>query len=159
MGVSTIDGTIESAELRRSAAKIRIYKTIVFRLANGETKTIAKPIAHAELAPRLEPGATGRFYLFSSIDHRGIAGVRTSDGQAQFAYPRNNETIGMVLTILAALWVGLSPYFVGDFGIFALIVLILGPIVWLVNRSLRRQAERQFQADNPVGPATAAVAG
>lgn len=159
MGVSTIDGTIESAELRRSAAKVRIYKSIVFRLADGETKTIAKPIAHAELAPRLEPGATGRFYLFSSIDHRGIYGVRSSDGQTHYAYPRNNETIGMVLTILAVLWVGMSLYLIGDFSIFALIVLVLGPIVWLVNRNLRTQAERQFQADNPAGPATAAIAG
>ena len=159
MGVSTIDGTIESAELRRSAARIRIYKTIVFRLANGETKTIAKPIAHADLAPRLEPGASGRFYLFNSIDHRGIAGVRSGDGQALFAYPRNNEKIGMMLTILGVLWVGTSLYFIGDFSIFALVVLILGPIVWLVNRNLRIQAERQFQADNPGSPATAAVAG
>ena len=51
--------------------------------------------------------------------------MRASDGQAQFAYPRNNETIGMVLTILAVLWVGVSLYLVGDFGIFPLIVLIL----------------------------------
>jgi hypothetical protein len=159
MGVSTIDGTIESAELRRSTGKARIYKTIVFRLANGETKTIAKPLAHADLAPHLEPGTSGRFYLFTSIDHRGIHGVRTSGGRAFQAYPRGNETAGLILTIMAVLWVFTSFYLNGDFSILALLMLILGPVVWLVNRNLRIQADRQFRADNGPAPATAAAAG
>lgn len=147
MALSVIDGTIESADLKRTAAKVRIYRSIVFRLADGETKTIAKPIAHTELGPYLEPGMSGRFYLFTSIDHRGVYGVRTSAGQAHYHFPKNNEVIGMWITIFSVAVAALMLTLMGDISILLLIALILGPVVWLYNRANRQNAERAFQGD------------
>lgn len=149
MGVSIIDGTIETAEFRRKAAKVRIYKSIVFRLADGETRTILKPIAHPDVAEHLEPGASGRFYLFTSIDHRGLHGVRTAAGAATYAYPKNNEMVGLVLFLIAIVWVGIGVLAFQGIPVLGAIVLILGAIVWIVNRKLRGEARRQFEADNP----------
>ncbi len=155
MGVSIIEGTIESADLRRKAARVRIYRSIVFRLADGETRTIAKPIAHPDVAEYLQPGASGRFYLFTSIDHRGLHGVRTAAGAAAYAYPRNNEVVGLVLFLIAILWVGAGILVFQGLPILGTIVLILGALVWIVNRRLRGEAQRQFEADSGYRPAGA----
>lgn len=159
MGVSVIDGTIESAELKRTAPGMRVYNSIVFRLPNGETKTLAKPIAHPTVGEHLIPGTTGRFYTFASIDHRGIHAVRTSDGKALYAYPKNNEVIGMWVTIFAVAAAALMIALIGDFSIWLLIAIILGPILWIYNRNLRQQAEQQFNADTAPVATQAPAAG
>lgn len=158
MSVSIIDGTIESADLKRSAMKLRIYRSIVFRLANGETKTVAKPIVHADLATHLVPGTSGRFYLFSSIDHRGIHGIRTATGQRAYAYPRNNELTGLGLTLFGLFWMVLSYSVPELFSGWIVIVLVIGPLVWLYNWKLRSDAQRQYESDDgpAQGPVTAA---
>lgn len=159
MGVSVIDGTIESAELKRTAPGVRFYKSIVFRLPNGETKTLAKPIAHPTMGEHLIPGTSGRFYTFASIDHRGIHGVRTSGGAALYAYPKNNEVIGMWVTIFAVVAAAIMISLIGDFSIWLLIAIILGPILWIYNRNLRQQGERQFNGDTAPVPTQAPAAG
>lgn len=153
MALSIIDGTIESADLKRTAAKVRIYRSIVFRLPDGETKTIAKPIAHTELGPYLEPGMSGRFYLFTSFDHRGVYGVRTSSGQAHYHFPKNNEVIGMWVTLFAIVAGALMIALIGDISLWFLIAIILGPVVWLYNRANRKNAERIFAGDQAAAPA------
>lgn len=159
MGVSVIEGTIESAELKRTAPGVRFYKSIVFRLPNGETKTLAKPIAHPTTGEHLIPGTSGRFYTFASIDHRGIHGVRTSGGAAHYAYPMNNERIGMYCTILAVVALALGITLFDRISGWFVILIILGPILWLYNRNLRQQAEQQFNADTAPAPAQAPAAG
>lgn len=159
MGVSVIDGTIESAELKRTAPGVRFYKSIVFRLPNGETKTLAKPIAHPTMGEHLIPGTSGRFYTFASIDHRGIHGVRTSGGKSLYAYPKNNEVIGMWVTIFAVAAAALMLTLIGDFSIWLLIAIILGPILWIYNRNLRQQGEQQFSGDTAPVPTHAPAAG
>lgn len=148
MSVSFIDGTIETADLRRATGKVRIYRSMTFRRADGRIEELRKPIVHADLAPLVEPGASGRFYLFRSIDHRGVHAVRPPGGAPVFRYPRNNELIGMGLTIFTAIWIAISLNYIGDISIFALLGFAIGLMVWVVNWQLRRSAERQFADDN-----------
>lgn len=147
MTIAAIDGTIVSAELRRSAMKVRIYKSIVFRLASGETKTLEKPIVHSELAPYLEPGTTGRFYTFTSIDHRGVFGVR-ANGQSRMHFPKNNEVIGMWLALIGSAFIALMIAVTGDASLLLVISVVLGFFLWLYNASNRRKAEQYFASDN-----------
>lgn len=148
MSVSVIDGTIESAELKRTAPGARFYKSIVFRLPSGETKTLAKPIAHPTMGNLLQPGTSGRFYTFASIDHRGVHGVRTSSGEALYAYPKNNEVIGMWVTIFAIVAGAIMIGLMDKISIWLLICIVLGPILWIYNRKLRLEGARQFEADS-----------
>lgn len=148
MSVSIIDGTIESADLRRATGKVRIYRNIRLRRADGQIEDVKKPIVHADLGPLVEPGTSGRFYLFKSIDHRGIYAVRPQGGTPVFRYPRNNELIGMGLTLFTVAWIAISLNYIGDFSIFALLGFVIGAMVWVVNWQLRRSAERQFADDN-----------
>lgn len=148
MSVSIIDGTVESADLKRATGKVRIYRSIVIRRAGGQAEEVKKPIVHTDLAAHVEPGTSGRFYLFKSIDHRGIHAVRPQGGSPVFRYPRTNELVGMGLALFAVAWIALSMTYAGDVSIFALIVLVLGALAWIVNWQLRRSAERQFADDN-----------
>lgn len=148
MSVSIIDGTIESVDLKRATGKTRIYRSILIRRADGQAEEVRKPIVHADLAPHVEPGKSGRFYLFKSIDHRGIHAVRPQGGGAVFRYPRANELIGMGLTLFTAAWIAISMNFMGGFSVFALLGFLIGAMVWVVNWQLRRSAERQFADDN-----------
>lgn len=158
MGISTIDGTIEVADLRRKAVKVSIFRKLVFHLADGSTKTVANAHVHNDVAIHLTPGASGRFYLFNSMDHRGLCGLRTADGRSIIAYPKNNEVIGIVLLVVGILWVGSTMLFAGGIPILGSIVLIIAVLVTVVNGNLRRQAERHFAADAaPVPPAAAAA--
>jgi hypothetical protein len=149
MSLSIIDGTIESMDLKRAAAKVRIYRTIVFRLPDGRSHTLAKPYVHETLARELAPGTKGRFYLFSSIDHRGLQAMRADDGRAIFAYPKNNEVVGLVLLVLSGIWVGATIVLAYGIPVLGTLVLALSIAIVLVNRKLRIDAERQFRSDNP----------
>ncbi len=148
MSVSIIDGTIESADLKRATGKARIYRGIVIRRADGRAEEVRKPIVHADLAAYVEPGTSGRFYLFKSIDHRGIHGVRPQGGDPVFRYPRTNELLGMGVTLFTAIWIAISLSALGGLPIFALLAFVIGLVVWVVNWQLRRSAERQFAGDN-----------
>ncbi len=148
MSVSIIDGTVESADLRRATGKVRVYRSIAIRRAGGQVEEVKKPLVHADLAPLVEPGTSGRFYLFKSIDHRGIHAVRPQGGSPVFRYPRTNELIGMGLTLFTAIWIAISMNYLGGLPIFALIGFVIGLMVWVVNWQLRRSAERQFADDN-----------
>ena len=55
MGVSTIDGTLEEAVLRRAVGKVRIYDRLKFRLADGSEKSIAKSIVDGDTPRRAGP--------------------------------------------------------------------------------------------------------
>jgi len=148
MSLSIIDGTIESMDLKRAAAKVRIYRSIVFRLPDGESRTIVKPYVHESLARELAPGTKGRFYLFSSIDHRGVQAMRADDGRALFAYPRSNEVIGLVLLVISGIWVGAMIVIAQGIPVWGAIVLALAIVIVVVNRKLRIDAERQYAADS-----------
>ena len=74
MAVSTIDGTLEEAVVKRAFARVIAYERLRFRLADGREQMVTKIVAERGLAERLQPGTRGRFYLFKVIDHQGFAG-------------------------------------------------------------------------------------
>jgi hypothetical protein len=158
MAVSTIDGTIQEAVLKRSALNIRIYRHITFQLADGTSKSIVKPIADAKVAALLQPGASGRFYIFTAPDHRGIHGVRDDQGHEVFAFPKNNEKAMMIVTLFG---IGISALLLtmNLFSGWAIICLAIGIPFYFIYRNIRMNAERQFAADGGYRPiATAAAA-
>ena len=152
MGVSTVDGELIEAIPGRRAAKVRIFKQIVFRLADGSTKTIAKPNVHADLASHLQPGLRGRFYLFTSIDHRGLHGFRDEHGRAMFHFPRNNEIAMLVCVLLCGLWCGFTIWKFGDAPILPTLIFILGVPAFFLFRNTRKQAARQYREDTSFAP-------
>lgn len=146
MGVSTIDGTLEEAHLKTARRNMRVYRQLKFRLADGSEKSVAKAIVDAEVAAALLPGTRGRFYLFQQIDHRGLHGIRTSDGQALSKFPRTNENamiavgcIGLFLTVLTLAMDKIS--------IWGVICVLLGFPGYFLYRGTRLAAEEQFAAD------------
>src|SRR4030095_627345 len=156
MSVSIIDGTIEEAEPGRKAMSVRMFKRIVFRLAAARTKMLLRPVVHSELAGQIQPGTSGRFYLFAAIDHRGLHGLRDDKGHALMRFPRNNEVATLVSALVMGLWVGAALVSVGGIPILPGLVLLLAVPAFFLYRNTRIEAERQFGSDNrPVPPAAA----
>ena len=158
MGVSIVDGTIEEAVPGRKAMGVRFFKRIVFRLADGGTKTVLKPIVHSQLAGHLQPGTSGRFYLYAAIDHRGLHGLRDDKGHALMHFPRNNEIGSLIAALLMGLWVGAALVSVGGIPILPGILVVLSVPAFFLYRNTRIEAERQFARDqDPAKPTPAAA--
>lgn len=155
MAVSIIDGTVESANLKRARRNVRVYDPIVFKLADGSTKTWTRAVVDAKVAEHLVPGTKGRFYLFTAIDHRGVHGVRTDAGEEAYGFQTINETAMLWVTALCFVWVALTLYLVQDAPIIGSIILILGLPAWYLYRKARLEAEAQFAADAGHRPAPA----
>ncbi len=156
MAVSTIDGTVEEATVTRSRKGLNVYDKIVFRLADGSSKTWAKPVAHQSVAAYLWPGASGRFYLFSAWDHRGVHGARTADGAAVH-FSTQFETFSMVLALVNLAVVLLSVVALDRIQMLSLILFLLFVPAYLYFRNLRVQAQAQFDADSSYHPPAAAA--
>lgn len=156
MGVSTIDGTLEEAVLKRVRRNIRIYERLTFRLRDGSSKSVAKAVVDTPVAEKLLPGTSGRFYLYTAIDHRGVHGVRDDSGGSVYGYPKNNEKIMMVMIPLLTLWVGAALIFFGGIPILPTVILVLSVPFFFLYRNTRLQAQRQFDSDSGYVPAAAA---
>jgi hypothetical protein len=164
MGVSTIDGTLEEAVLKRVRRNLRVYERLTFRLADGSTRSIAKSIVDAPVAERLLPGTSGRFYLYTAIDHRGLHGLRDATGQAVFSYPTNNEKALLVVMPILLLWIVVALVLQGGIPILGALVLLVSIPFYFLYRATRMEARRQFEADSAFAapsppPAAAAPAG
>lgn len=147
MPVSTIDGTIETATLKRKAGKVSVYDTVLIRQKDGTEATLKKIQAVDPVASALQPGVSGRFYTFSAFDSKGVHGLRTADGQSLFGFPANNEKIMLIVLILAVVMFG--GWFVLDNRIALLPagLIILGGLGYFFYRKGRIDATRQFEAD------------
>lgn len=154
MAVSTIDGRIETAELKTSRRNIRVYRNLVFRLPDGSQKTMAKAVCDEKVAAHLQPGNRGRFYAYSAADQRGIHGVRDEAGNALFSYPRNNETAMMYAAIFGVV-VTLILLAIGYVSFWALFLIGLGVPFYFIYRSTRLAAQAQFEADQAYRPPAA----
>lgn len=146
MATATIDGTIETAELKTSRRNIRIYRQIVFRLPDGSRQTMAKAVCDEKVAAHLQPGNRGRFYTYKALDQRGIHGVRDEAGNALFSYPKNNETAMMIAAIFGIV-VTIILLAIGYISFWALFLIALGVPFYFVYRSTRIAAQAQFEAD------------
>ena len=155
MGVSTIDGTLEEAVLKRVRRNLRIYERLTFRLADGTTRSVAKAIVDAPVAERLVPGTSGRFYLYTAIDHRGVHGVRDAQGNAACSYPTNNEKALLVVTPIMLLMIVVMLVVRGGLMILPTLVLLISIPFFFVYRNTRLEARRQFEADSGYAPPAA----
>lgn len=152
MAVSTIDGTLEEAVLKRVRRNLRVYERLTFRLRDGGTKSVAKAIVDQPVAERLLPGTSGRFYLYTAVDHRGLHGVRDDSGKATFGYARNNEKAMMIVIPLLLVWVVVAVVLVGGIPILPTIILLISIPFFFIYRSTRIAAQRQFDADSAWAP-------
>ena len=148
MGVSTIDGTLEEAVLKRVRRNIRVYERLTFRLRDGSSKSVAKAVVDQSVADKLLPGTSGRFYLYTAVDHRGLHGIRDDSGGAVFGYPTNNEKAMMVMIPLLTAWVAVALIFFGGIPILPTIILLISIPFFFVYRNTRIQARRQFDSDS-----------
>jgi hypothetical protein len=154
MATSIIDGTLEAAVLKRIRGKTRIYQSMTFRLRDGSPKSIAKAIVHEEVAALLEPGTSGRFYLYTAIDHRGMHGVRDDRGRSAFAISKVNEYAMLWTMVVGIVLVGL--YLTDDkLSIWGLLCIVLGVPLYFLYRQTRAEATRQYERDS--GPPAAAA--
>jgi len=148
MGTSYIDGTIESAALKRKRRNIAIFDHIRFKLADGSNRTVGKSVAAGEIADRLQPGASGRFYLYTSIDHKGVHGVRDGQGKAVYGFPTTNETLMLVVVGINLAWLIAAVTLGGVIPILPTLLVVLGIPAWFLYRKTRLETRRQFDADN-----------
>jgi hypothetical protein len=154
MATSIIDGTLEAADLKRVRGKTRVYSSLTFKLRDGSPKSIAKAIVHEDVAALLQPGTSGRFYLYTAIDHRGIHGVREDGGRSAFAISKVNETAMLCTIVVGVILVGL--YLTDDkISIWGLICIGLGIPLYFLYRNTRTEATRQYERDG--GPPAAAA--
>jgi hypothetical protein len=152
MGSDRIDGTIEAVWLKRRRDKLAVYDKIQFRLASGGERVIGKSIVAPAVADRLVPGTSGRFYLYSAIDHKGVSGVRDAAGGAVFGFPTVNETAMLVVGALNIVWLGLAVSLAGVVPILPLILTVCSIPLYFLYRGTRLEARRRFDADGGFAP-------
>jgi hypothetical protein len=148
MGIEVIDGTVESAVLKRSSATLALYDSIVIRTANGSEKRLDKVAVARDVGALLEPGTLGRFYGYKAIDHRGLFAARTRDGRAAFAIPSGNERIMLMMAV-----VGFAAFVIllllgRGIGVLALVLGGLGAFGYFKYRSTRIDARARYDADS-----------
>lgn len=146
MATSIIDGTLEAADLKRVRGKTRVYNSLTFRLRDGSPKSIAKAIVHEDVAALLAPGTSGRFYLYTAIDHRGIHGVRDDTGRSVFAYSKVNET-AMLWTAGVGVAGTLILLALGRISLWPILCIVLGIPLYFLYRQTRAEATRQYEGD------------
>ena len=157
MATSTIDGTVEEAVIKRRRSQGSFYERIKFRLDDGSTRTWAKAHVMNNVGDLLVPGTRGRFYLFTAIDHRGVSGVRTEDGQEAFGVSKLNEHVGMWLVIINILLTIFYITVMEGVSVLALILIVLGVPMYFLYRQNRLDAEKAFRADANFQPAARAA--
>ena len=147
MGVSTVDGSIEKIELRRKKRGTAVYREIVFREADGGTRTIKNAVVKDPLNAEMIAGNEGRFYLFTAFDIKGVHGLRKADGLSIYAFPNTNAKLFAVTVAMSILWVVLRVVVDGNVPLLGVGLIILGTIGFFVMRGGERAAQSQFDAD------------
>ena len=147
MSVAAIDGTLEAATLKRKVRNISVYDSIVIRRDGGGEQRLGKTMVSNPVADALQPGTRGRFYTYASIDHKGMHGVRTTDGKAVYDFPQNNEKLMLIVLAVNAIWLVGGILLDGRARYFPLALVVLAAIVYPLYRKTRIESRRQFDAD------------
>lgn len=147
MAVEIIDGTVQAATVRQSNATVSIYESIVFTRDDGSERRLDKVAVAPAVAAMLRPGAQGRFYAYTMIDHNGLVAARTRDGYSAYKIPSGNEKIMMITAIVGSAWFTILLA-TGGFTILGLLAGILGSIGWFVYRNTRIDIRARYDADN-----------
>ena len=147
MGVFTIDGTIEEAVLKRRVRGTHIYEQVRFRPVGKPPWEMRRALVMDEVAGHVRPGARGRFYVYTAADQQGIFGVRDEAGAEAFAFPRTNEKLMLVMSLLLAVTVALSFAAELSFPMIGLLVLLFTVPIYFIYRAARLSATRLFEAE------------
>jgi len=147
MAVSTIDGTLEEAVVKRSYAQVIAYERLRFRLAGGGEQVVTRIVADKGLAEHLQPGTRGRFYLFQVLDHKGVCGLRDGSGGAWFVFIKGGEKAMLLSIAVGATAVLLSLLLWTWLSFWAIICLLIGVPMFILYRGARQEAERRFAED------------
>lgn len=157
MGVSVVDGTIEAIDAGRKTKRLSIFKSILFRETDGGCRTIKKAVVSADVADQIAVGNSGRFYLFTSFDLKGVHGVRKPDGTAVYDFPgKGNAKIFMFLVPLNLAWIALRVVDKGDVPLLGVGLAILGVVGWFLIRKTEKETRAQFDADSALSGQDAA---
>lgn len=151
MANSIIEGVVEEARLKRSGRGQSIFETVTFRRADGKRETFRKLIVANDVRDILKTGLSGRFYLHTFLDQKGLHGLR-AEGRTLFSFP---ESLAKILCILGLLnLVMLAGWIAVDGGV-RLLPAIFGPLctgLWLALRAARSSAKAHFTADGASAP-------
>jgi hypothetical protein len=148
MAVSIIDGTVEALVLKKVRQNVRIYERVTIMRDDGRPTTIAKAVVQPEVAALLEPGTKGRFYVYNAIDHRGIHGVRASDGRSAFAFSRMNERATLIAAVVGVVLTLLYLLLLDRLSLWGPLLILLGVPGYFLYRKTRVEAEEQYRSDN-----------
>jgi hypothetical protein len=147
MNIETIDGTIETATVKQSNAKVSIYDAIAFRLADGSERRLEKVAVAPTVAEMLQPGVQGRFYAYSAIDHKGLVAARSNDGRSAYAIPSGNERIMLMAAIVGLVWFTIVLITRGSVAWLSLVLAIAGGFGFFSYRSTRIESRARYDAD------------
>ena len=148
MAIEIIDGTVESAAVKRSSATVALYDSIVIRTADGSEHRLEKVAVAPQVGEALRPGTEGRFYGYKAIDHRGLLAMRTRDGRSAFAVPSGNERIMLVMAVVGAVAFVLLLLLGKGIGLLALVLAVLGAIGYFKYRGTRIEGRARYDADS-----------
>lgn len=148
MSVSAIDGTLESVTVKRKTGKIWRIGDLSIRKADGANETIVGvAVVTPEVGAALQPGTTGRFYLYKAIDHKGIHAIRPASGPLVAKFPSTNETLMAILFVINVIVViGLSAVAERPSWLAIALIPFTGTLFFLY-RATRVEAEKQVAAD------------
>ncbi|BCW87438.1 hypothetical protein sos41_05670 [Alphaproteobacteria bacterium SO-S41] len=149
MSVSTIDGTLEAATMKRKASKVWRLTDLTFRAADGTETVLKSAVATPEVGAALQPGTTGRFYLYNAVDHKGIHGVRPTGGALVTGFMRVNERLMALLFAINLVWVGVMIGMREGVPLLGVGLIVFSGVLFFVYRATRVEAEAQVAADNP----------
>ena len=147
MAIEVIDGTIGTATVKRSNAKVVMYEVITVRTTAGSERRLEKVAVAPDVAASLQPGTEGRFYGYKAIDHRGLFGFRTRDGRSAFANPSGNERIMLMAAIIGLTGFAILLVAGKGLGLLALAAGVLGTVGYFKYRSDRIEARARFDSD------------
>ncbi len=147
MAVSTVDGTIQAFDLKRKTPSHSVFRDLVIRGADGKEAKLPKSVVARKVADSIRIGASGRFYLYEAIDHKGIHGVRLADGTSAHGYPVMNERVMLLVLVLnCVLFVGRIAI-EGRIWPLPLVLIVLASIVYPLYRRTHLEARAQFDGD------------
>ena len=150
MGVSHIDGRVNTVDIKRQRGKIHHYRMLRFALDGGGERTIKNAVVANEVAMHLTPGTAGRFYLYNQMDGRGVYAFRAADGSVVNRYPQHAERLFLVLIVLNLLVLLAYEFLIGDGApLLVLIAFAIGVVGYFATRSMRGRAAKALAADNP----------
>jgi hypothetical protein len=148
VSVSTIDGTLETFELKRETPSHSIYRDLVIRRDSGGEMVLKKAVVPRKVANALEPGRRGRFYCYEAIDHKGIHGVRLDDGSEVHAFPTMNERVMLLVLVLNCVLLIGRIAIEGRIWYLPLALVVLAAVAYPLYRKTHLEARRQFEEDS-----------